>query len=341
MAADGGTSYGGVLSTGGAGMGGAAMGGAGTGGSAPCDPALQCRGHRAYYLIFSAYGRRPIRPEVARCVDYNDDEWLDVFDYLTLTETWGENCPEGGELSEPGVCLFPGDIDGNGCLDLVGDYKGIERQVGQLASESSNCADTNDDGWVDEVDLAYVASRISMLGCEGLDLDPEHLIDGDLGVAKACGDAPIGDVNEDGAINYRDLYAILGHLGLDVTAPAECIDLNRDQTIDLADLLHYFERGPGFEIDGCPGALTELESFVDENKSCTTDSDCSSFTAGCSHVAEHCSRVVYLNSATDETELDELVEASSECMWTSGCRSCSSTPPTPRCQGGRCSPGGD
>ncbi len=331
---------GGTLASGGAlGSGGNSLGG--TDGGPDCSPFEGCGLDRAWFLLLGAYGTSPARPEIASCVDLDDDGAIDVYDYLDLAETWSQiqdDCPVAGQLSDPGSCLFPGDVDQNGCLDLVGDYKAIEAQLGQSADQATVCADAYEDGLIDEMDLAYVVSRLGLSGCAYIDRDPKKLIDGELGIPRECGTSKLGDLNGDDVVDYYDLYSILSHLGLSPSDEAECIDINRDRHVDLSDVLHYFTWGTPTTVSGCPMALDVLEEFVDDNKACTSDSDCAVFEAECAHVAEHCSRVVYLNASTDEAQLSEAIVSGTDCMSIPSCRRCTSTAPMPKCIMGRCGP---
>lgn len=323
---------GGEVSTGGATMGGA-------GSNLECDAAFECQGTRALQLVLSSYGTSPLLPEVAGCVDFNQDRTIDVYDYLEVIQNWQDGCREPGTLADPGACIFPGDLREDGCYDYF-DFFAVLAQEGLTAQNSSPCADVNEDGFVDVLDQARVLGRFRALACEGVDFDPSHLSGDPLPDPMRCGDAPVGELNGDGEVNDLDLAAVLSHLGLPATDPARCLDVDRSGTIDYVDALHVIHASaPSQGHPDCQETLNELEDFVLLNNQCAVDADCAVFDAGCSHVAQHCSRVVYLRTSADEVALSELTSGTAECIGTrTSCRRCETAAPAAACVAGRCVP---
>jgi len=287
----------------------------------------------------AAFGQvgAPFQPEAARCVDYRADGAIDALDYLELIRTWWSGCSDVGSRPAPGSCFFPGDINDNGCLDFD-DYYLLAGDQGKEAVAAHPCADMSDDGFIDEVDLAFMLWTLPTLACPGVDFDPGVLLGMAAGQAAACGSAPPGDITGDGLATSADLAGVLSHFGLTGARAPECLDINRDGSIDMADALHVMHLS--VPADGaCLTQLAALEDFVADNKACSYDTDCEIQLAGCSQVSEHCSRVVYLNAGTDEDQLTQLILGAVDCLPLSSCRACTATAPPPRCNAGSCEGG--
>jgi Ca2+-binding EF-hand superfamily protein len=340
-----------VAGMGGAGSGGtdtapgtSATGATGMGGeesNPDCFPIADCRGDRAYWLLIHLLGRQvdaTHSPELAECVDYNQNGWINIYDYRILIQEWSQGCQQLGAGAPSGACLFAGDVDGNDCLDW-NDYDTIEAELGSDANQATPCADVDDDGFITELDLAHLLGNLHRIGCTDLELDPALVLGSRAGSAQACGAESVGDVNQNGKIDFYDLSGVLSHFGHKSTDTSKCLDLNRDGAIDLHDALHVLKVSwEGTNVLECQERLTKLQEFVQTHRSCDVDADCTAMSALCAPIFDHCSRVLYLNQATDDLVLSNLVKDTETCTTDPACHSCDHAPPTPRCIAGRCQP---
>jgi Dockerin type I domain len=293
---------------------------------------------RPYWLLEASWGQvgPPFDPPAARCVNYQEDDVIDLFDYLALLRDWWSGCTEIGQRHPSGSCFFPGDVNRDGCLDHD-DYLAIASEYGLEAFMAHPCADLSDDGFIDEIDSAFFLRYFANLACPGVEFDPTLVI-GQTPPAVACDGAPVGDVTGDGEVTYRDLSGVLSHFGLKSESQAsQCLDIDRDGSIDRTDALHVLHLSEPAS-DSCRQALRTLDEFVIDQKACSVDSDCAPFDAGCSHVADHCARVVYLKADTDAAALQSMAEAASDCLPPNACRRCEDPPPQGICVAGMCSP---
>ena len=130
---------------------------------------------------------------------------------------------------------------------------------------------------------------------------------------------------------------MLSHFGWPATLSSSCLDVNGDGSIDLADALHVMSHSslsPNIAI--CRSNMDKLEQYIAEAKDCEEDADCAPLDIGCSHVAEHCSRIAYVHRNTDQHLLRELTEASSICIGGESCRRCTETADPAVCFEGKC-----
>jgi hypothetical protein len=170
-----------------------------------------------------------------------------------------------------------------------------------------------------------------------LELDPEQVISGYSGMAHSCEGAPLGDLNVDTEVDGFDLSGVLAFFGLPSSDETECMDMDRDGQIDQADALQILSRVPqGMKAEVCQDQLDQLEEMVEDHRTCSTDADCQIAGAGCGHVADHCSRVVYVNESFDSTAFNSLARSVADCIGPSSCRSCDDSPPPAACIMGRC-----
>jgi hypothetical protein len=259
-----------------------------------------------------------------------------MLDYIYLSEHWWEDCPAVGPLAQAGACPFPGDLNQNRCLDWE-DYALIEAQFGLTGAAATPCSDVDESGYVDELDLTRLLHNLSVAGCPGLPLEPTQVIPGYTGQAYSCEDAALGHLNRDNEVDVRDLDAVLAYFALPPDEANACMDVDRDDKIDLADALHVLSRRTTpTEEETCQETLDELEAMVDSSKACVTDDDCQIIDAGCSHVAEHCGRAVYLNHAVDQDAWQRLTDEATDCIGSSQCRRCDEAAPDATCVMGRC-----
>ena len=91
-----------------------------------------------------------------------------------------------------------------------------------------------------------------------------------------------------------------------------------------------------FDAADCSSARAAAMAFVEANKTCTLDADCTQVAAPCYSMTEDCC-VVYMKTGYDTSAWSAIYGAVTSCAG-GGCGCCASIPAPPGCLMGRCGP---